>query len=68
MLTGCVSKTETAEPDEGRSKVAGEAPLGSRIKKRTNVAPVSGATRQDIDNARVQQGIQQAGTVNRTGG
>ena len=68
ILTGCASKPEKVEQEEEGSKVAVEAPLGSRIKKRSNVAPVSGATRQDIDNARVQQGIQQTGAVNRTGG
>ena len=67
LLTGCATKTETTEQKEDSSRVAAEAPLGSRIKKRTNVAPVTGATRQDIENAKVQQGIHQAGVVNRTG-
>jgi hypothetical protein len=68
VVSGCATRTETSEQEEPKQKVAVEAPLGSRIKKRSNVAPVSGATRQDIENAKVQQGIQQTGAANRTGG
>jgi len=68
-LVGCASRTTTAGEDKAaqESEVVQEAPLGSRIRKRTKVAPVSEATRQDVENARVQQGMQQTGAVNRAG-
>ena len=67
-LVGCASQTTTAEDKAAReSEVVQEAPLGSRIKKKTKIAPVSEATRQDVENARVQQGMQQTGAVNRAG-
>ena len=66
--SGCATKTATNDPQEERPKVAAEAPVGSRVKKRTNAAPVSGATRQDIENAKVQQGLHQQGVANRAGG
>jgi hypothetical protein len=68
LASGCATRTETAETEEPKQKVAVEAPLGSRIKKRNEAAPVSGATRQDIENAKVLQGIQQVGAANRAGG
>jgi len=66
-LGGCATQPKQAEAPEPNERVAVEAPLGSRIKKRTNITPVSGANREDIDNARVMQGQHQAGVVNRGG-
>lgn len=67
-LVGCDSQTTNAEDKTAReSEVVQEAPLGSRIKKRTKIAPVSEANRQDVENARAQQGMQQTGAVNRAG-
>ena len=68
-LAGCATRTTAAEDKvTGESEVVQEAPLGSRIRKRTKIAPVSEATRQDVENARVQQGMQQTGAVIRAGG
>lgn len=67
VLGGCATQPKQAEAENPAERVAVEAPLGSRIKKRTNITPVSGANRQDIDNARVMQGQHQAGVVNRGG-
>ena len=64
-FAGCASQTKTAEKEDPNVLV--EAPLGSRIKKKSNAAPLSGATREDIENARVMQGAQQTGEFIRTG-
>jgi len=64
-FAGCTSQTKTAEKDD--PNVVVEAPLGSRIKKKSNAAPLTGATREDIENARVSQGARQTGEFVRTG-
>lgn len=69
VLTSCASPDKSAGKEEKEEPTAmTEAPLGSRIRKRTKIAPVSEATRQDVENARVQQGMQQTGAVIRAGG
>jgi hypothetical protein len=61
--SGCVSQPESvalAEPAD----VAAEAPLGSRIKKRSAIAPTSGVSREDIEQSRVQANAIRTGIVN----
>lgn len=64
-LAGCASRTESAKkkaPDD--SVAATEAPLGSRIKRKTTVNPIDSATREMIEQQRVQQGVMEVGKVN----
>lgn len=58
---GCASTSETSADKKSDQRLVQEAPLGSRIRKRTNVTPVLGASREDIERARVQQGAIQTG-------
>lgn len=61
-LTGAGCASRTQKPEEGDAKqVVQEAPLGSRIRKKSNVSPVSGATRDDIERQRIQQGAIETG-------
>lgn len=67
-VSGCVSQPGSRALERGKEPVAAaEAPLGSRIKKRSSIAPVQGATRNDVEQARVQAGAAQTGAFNRTG-
>jgi hypothetical protein len=67
MLTpACATRTTTSGADTPGQAISENAPLGSRIKKRTGVSPVSGITREDVENAKVMQGAQQTGAAQRT--
>lgn len=67
-VTGCVSASASPALERGKEPVAAaDAPLGSRIKKRSSLAPVQGGTRNDVEQARVQAGAAQTGAFNRTG-
>ncbi|HEY1110625.1 MAG TPA: hypothetical protein VGE76_18385 [Opitutaceae bacterium] len=65
-MTGCVTKSESAALERKEQQASGplaEAPLGSRIRKRTNIAPTGGTTREDIEQQRAQAGAQAVGAV-----
>lgn len=64
-LTGCATTTGTDAAQDNRT--AETAPLGSRIKRRSDVSPILGATREDLENAKMQQNARQAGAVNNPG-
>lgn len=68
-MAGCASGEQSAalERDKAQSRATADAPLGSRIRKKSNMAPVMGATREDLEQARVQAGAIEAGKVNRNG-
>lgn len=64
-LTGCATNTtkETAQENQPVE----EAPLGSRIKRRTNINPTAGVSREDIENGRVQDAARAVGAVTNPG-
>lgn len=66
-MTGCATTAKTDEQKNKDQRLAQEAPLGSRIRKKSNVAPVLGATRDDIERARVQQGAVATGAYQNPG-
>jgi hypothetical protein len=59
--SGCASTAETPEEKKDEQRLVQEAPLGSRIRKRNNATPVLGASREDVERARVQQGAAATG-------
>ena len=66
--TGCATKPESAaleKKEQPASSQLAEAPLGSRIRKRSNIAPTGGTHREDIEAQRVQAGAQAVGTANK---
>jgi hypothetical protein len=64
-LGGCTSQPMTAEKEAEDPAVIADAPLGSRIKRRSDANPVSQANRQQFEQERVQQGAIQTGIVNK---
>lgn len=67
-LAGCAADAGSAALGrDAQVSAAGEPPLGSRIRKKSGVAPLAGATREDVEQARVQAGAAQVGEFNRTG-
>lgn len=57
MLAGCAGTPESAGLErEAPAPRMADAPLGSRVKRPTNIAPTSGGTRNDVEQARVQSG------------
>ncbi len=67
-LCGCAtSRTEEeATPSSDRLATV-EAPLGSRIKRKSDIAPRIGANREDIEQTKVRQGAIQVGVANEGG-
>lgn len=66
-MAGCATKPESAalEPKEQKdSSQLAEAPLGSRIRKRTNIAPTGGTNREDLEAQRAQAGARAVGAGN----
>ncbi len=64
VLGGCAARTEEKpDPATGQSRTA-EAPLGSRIKRKSDIAPVLGATREDLEATKLQQGAIAVGIAN----
>jgi len=62
VMAGCTTRDKTAAQEQPAELA--EAPLGSRIKRKTTVNPVDSATREMIEQQRVQQGAIEAGMVN----
>lgn len=62
VVTGCTTRDKTAEKEEPTALT--EAPLGFRIKRKATVNPIDSATREMIEQQRVQQGAIEAGMVN----
>ncbi len=63
---GCATKSDSAATEKKEQPAGGqvaEAPLGSRIRKRTNVAPTGGTNREDIEQQRTQAAAQAVGAV-----
>jgi hypothetical protein len=67
VLTGCTSTSKTAEKDTDDPTETVAAPLGSRIKRRSETNPVSQANRQQFEQERVQQGAIATGVVQSPG-
>jgi hypothetical protein len=64
-LGGCATATESAKKEAPDNAVAAtEAPLGSRIKRKTTVNPINSSNREMIEQQRVQQGAIATGMVN----
>ena len=61
LVAGCA--TTTQDPMFVETK-ATEAPLGSRIKRATSVAPTSGINRQEVEQQNVQAGAVRQGIYN----
>lgn len=59
--SGCATSTEKIDDKKNEQKLVQDAPLGSRIRKKSSIPPVSGATRDDIERQRVQQGAIETG-------
>ncbi len=62
-VTGCTTRDNTAGKDKAEPVELTEAPLGSRIKRKSTVNPIDSASRQMIEQQRVQQGAIQNGMV-----
>ncbi|HEY0864578.1 MAG TPA: hypothetical protein VGD97_10780 [Lacunisphaera sp.] len=62
VMAGCTTRDKTAAQEEPAELT--EAPLGSRIKRKSTVNPIDSATREMIEQQRVQQGVMEAGKVN----
>ena len=62
--TGCTTPDKTAGKEKEEPVALGEAPLGSRIKRKTTVNPITSSTREQLEQQRVQQGAIEAGMVN----
>ncbi len=65
MGSGCASQSSAALDRKEKEAPLAEAPLGSRIKKRNNSAPVSGTHRENLEQARAQAGAVSSAIVNR---
>ena len=65
--TGCATQSQSAAFAEP-ANVTAEVPLGSRIKKKSPIAPTSGVQREEIEQTRAQAGAIRAGIVNDRGG
>lgn len=63
-VTGCTTRDKTAGKEKEEPAELTEAPLGSRIKRKSTVNPVDSATREMIEQQRVQQGAIEVGKVN----
>jgi hypothetical protein len=64
MGSGCTSQSSAVLDRKEKEAPLAEAPLGSRIKKRNNAAPISGTHREDLEQSRAQAGIVATGIVN----
>jgi hypothetical protein len=62
ILAGCATTTDPAFASADAKPA--QAPLGSRIKRATNMAPTSGVNREEIEQAKVQSGIIRTGIAN----
>lgn len=68
VLTSCASPDKSAgKEDKEKPTAMTEAPLGSRIKRKSTINPVSGATREQIEQQRVMQGTIQNAVANDPG-
>lgn len=63
-VAGCTSRDKTAAKEKPEPTALSEAPLGSRIKRKSTVNPIDSAAREMIEQQRVQQGAIEAGMVN----
>lgn len=63
-MTGCTTRDKTDGKEKEEPAALTEAPLGSRIKRKTTVNPITSSTREMIEQQRVQQGAIEAGMVN----
>ncbi len=63
-VTGCTSPDKTAGKEKEGPTELTEAPLGSRIKRKTTVNPITTSTREQLEQQRAQQGAIAAGMVN----
>ncbi len=64
VMTGCTTRDKTAAQEPEEPAGLAEAPLGSRIKRKSTVNPIDSATREMIEQQRVQQGVMEVGKVN----
>jgi len=62
--TGCTTPDKTAWQDKEEPAALTEAPLGSRIKRKTTVNPVTTNTREQLEQQRAQQGAISNAMVN----
>ncbi len=63
LLGGCTSQPKSAGKEAEEPAVIADAPLGSRIKRRSEAGPVSQANRQQFEQERAQMGAIQTGVV-----
>jgi hypothetical protein len=63
-VSGCTTRGKSAGKEKEEPTELTEAPLGSRIKRKPTVNPITSATREMIEQQRVQQGAVEAGMVN----
>lgn len=63
-LTGCTTGGQTAMEGKKEPAELTEAPLGSRIKRKTTGNPITTSTREQLEQQRAQQGAISAGMVN----
>lgn len=56
ITSGCATTDSASQSHEQRNATTQvEAPLGSRIRKKTAINPVMGANRDDVETSRIQQ-------------
>jgi Flp pilus assembly protein TadD len=67
LVAGCATTDQREDVARKEPAAITQAPLGSRIKKRTGASPVVGATREDLDTMKMQQGAIQQQIVNNGG-
>lgn len=60
-ITGCANTVDKPSEATTEKHIVQDAPLGSRIRKKTGIAPVTGATREDMERAKIQQGAIETG-------
>lgn len=63
-MTGCITGDQTAAKEKKEPAALSEAPLGSRIKRKTTTSPTTSSTREQLEQQRAQQGAIAAGMVN----
>lgn len=63
-VTGCTTPDKTAGQDKKEPAELTEAPLGSRIKRKTTVNPITTSTREQLEQQRAQQGAISNAMVN----
>jgi len=63
-MTGCTTRDKTAAKEQEEPAALTEAPLGSRIKRKSTASPITSSTREQLEQQRAQQGAISAGMVN----